>query len=164
MQDALRTSFESLLVPAFEQACKTMFEQIDGAFQKGMSEHSTAIQHQVESSHSPLALTLKVSSGPTFDILVRQITRTSVDGYSFVSSHLLRNDFCIFLSLTPRKSSILHHPSPRVFHRSYLMAIASYWHLLLLGMPWHIIPVLCSPLMVLWVDPRRWLQTTFCLQ
>jgi len=59
LQDALRTSFESLLVPAFEQACKTMFEQIDGAFQKGMSEHSTAIQHQVESSHSPLALTLK---------------------------------------------------------------------------------------------------------
>ena len=70
MQDALRTSFESLLVPAFEQACKTMFEQVDGAFQKGMSEHSTAIQHQVESSHSPLALTLKVSSSPIFDILV----------------------------------------------------------------------------------------------
>ena len=53
MQDALRTSFESLLVPAFEQ--------IDGAFQKGMSEHSIAIQQQVEAAHTPLALTLKVS-------------------------------------------------------------------------------------------------------
>jgi len=61
MQDALRTSFESLLVPAFEQTCKTMFEQIDGAFQKGMSEHSIAIQQQVEAAHTPLALTLKVS-------------------------------------------------------------------------------------------------------
>uniref|UniRef100_A0A804NVD6 Enhancer of mRNA-decapping protein 4 n=1 Tax=Zea mays TaxID=4577 RepID=A0A804NVD6_MAIZE len=59
LQDALRTSFESLLVPAFEQACKTMFEQVDGAFQKGMSEHSNAIQQQVEAAHTPLALTLK---------------------------------------------------------------------------------------------------------
>ncbi|CAD6242619.1 unnamed protein product [Miscanthus lutarioriparius] len=59
LQDALRTSFESLLVPAFEQTCKTMFEQIDGAFQKGMSEHSIAIQQQVEAAHTPLALTLK---------------------------------------------------------------------------------------------------------
>lgn len=61
LQDALRTSFESMLVPAFEQSCKTMFEQVDGAFQKGMSEHSVAIQQQVEAAHTPLALTLKVS-------------------------------------------------------------------------------------------------------
>ncbi|KAL6912214.1 hypothetical protein ACP4OV_001019 [Aristida adscensionis] len=59
LQDALRVSFESLLVPAFEQSCKTMFEQVDGAFQKGMSEHTVAIQQQVEAAHSPLALTLK---------------------------------------------------------------------------------------------------------
>ncbi|XP_039791262.1 enhancer of mRNA-decapping protein 4-like isoform X2 [Panicum virgatum] len=59
LQDALRTSFESLLVPAFEQSCKTMFEQVDGAFQKGMSEHTVAIQQQVEAAHTPLALTLK---------------------------------------------------------------------------------------------------------
>ncbi|KAG2661176.1 enhancer of mRNA-decapping protein 4-like isoform X5 [Panicum virgatum] len=59
LQDALRTSFESLLVPAFEQSCKTMFEQVDGAFQKGMSEHTVAIQQQVETAHTPLALTLK---------------------------------------------------------------------------------------------------------
>ncbi|TKW41327.1 hypothetical protein SEVIR_1G306900v4 [Setaria viridis] len=59
LQDALRTSFESLLVPAFEQSCKTMFEQVDGTFQKGMSEHTVAIQQQLEAAHTPLALTLK---------------------------------------------------------------------------------------------------------
>lgn len=77
MQDAFRTSFESLLVPAFEQSCKTMFEQIDGAFQKGMSEHTIAIQQQVETAHTPLALTLKVSSDTTFDILVYETTEDS---------------------------------------------------------------------------------------
>ncbi|PWZ22991.1 Varicose-related protein, partial [Zea mays] len=48
-----------IAIVAFEQACKTMFEQVDGAFQKGMSEHSNAIQQQVEAAHTPLALTLK---------------------------------------------------------------------------------------------------------
>lgn len=60
MQDALRSSFESSIIPAFEQSCKTMFEQVDGAFQKGMSEHGTAIQQQVAAAHSPLAQTLRV--------------------------------------------------------------------------------------------------------
>jgi len=73
MQDALHTSFESLLVPAFEQSCKTMFEQVDGAFQKGMSEHTVAIQQQVETAHTPLALTLKVCFDTAFDILAYQI-------------------------------------------------------------------------------------------
>ncbi|WVZ73893.1 hypothetical protein U9M48_022150 [Paspalum notatum var. saurae] len=59
LQDALRTSFESSLVPAFEQSCKTMFEQVDVAFQKGISEHTIAVQQQVEAAHTPLALTLK---------------------------------------------------------------------------------------------------------
>ena len=74
MQDALRTSFESLLVPAFEQSCKTMFGQVDGAFQKGMSEHTVAIQQQVEAAHTPLALTLKVCFDTAFGILAYQIT------------------------------------------------------------------------------------------
>jgi hypothetical protein len=75
LQDALRTSFESMLVPAFEQSSKTMFEQVDGAFQKGMSEHTVAIQQQVEATHTPLALTLKVSwtAGTFFCILVYEI-------------------------------------------------------------------------------------------
>ena len=37
-----------------------MFEQVDRAFQKGMSEHAVAIQQQVEAAHTPLVLTLKV--------------------------------------------------------------------------------------------------------
>jgi hypothetical protein len=37
-----------------------MFEQVDSAFQKGMSEHAVAIQQQVEAAHTPLVLTLKV--------------------------------------------------------------------------------------------------------
>ncbi|KAG0467995.1 hypothetical protein HPP92_017323 [Vanilla planifolia] len=59
LQDALRTSLESSLIPAFEQSCKALFEQVDGAFHKGMSEHTSAAQQQFESSHSSLALTLR---------------------------------------------------------------------------------------------------------
>uniref|UniRef100_A0A0E0E149 Enhancer of mRNA-decapping protein 4 WD40 repeat region domain-containing protein n=1 Tax=Oryza meridionalis TaxID=40149 RepID=A0A0E0E149_9ORYZ len=59
LQDALRSSFESTIIPAFEQSCKTMFEQVDGAFQKGMSEHGAAIRQQVATAHTPLARTLR---------------------------------------------------------------------------------------------------------
>ncbi|KAF8657357.1 hypothetical protein HU200_060127 [Digitaria exilis] len=59
LQDAFRSSFESSVIPAFEQSCKTIFEQVDGAFQKGMSEHSAAIQQQVLAAHTPLAQTLR---------------------------------------------------------------------------------------------------------
>ncbi|XP_006656024.2 enhancer of mRNA-decapping protein 4-like isoform X2 [Oryza brachyantha] len=59
LQDALRSSFESTIIPAFEQSCKTMFEQVDGAFQKGMSEHGAAIWQQVATAHTPLAQTLR---------------------------------------------------------------------------------------------------------
>ncbi|KAK3132249.1 hypothetical protein QOZ80_6AG0518300 [Eleusine coracana subsp. coracana] len=59
LQDAFCSSFESSIIPSFEQSCKTIFEQIDGAFQKGMSEHSTAIQQQVVAGHTPLAQTLR---------------------------------------------------------------------------------------------------------
>ncbi|KAJ3694750.1 hypothetical protein LUZ60_000127 [Juncus effusus] len=59
LQETLRTSLESAIVPAFERSCKAMFEQVDAAFHKGMSEHTAAVQQQVDSSHSPLALTLR---------------------------------------------------------------------------------------------------------
>ncbi|CAL5043179.1 unnamed protein product [Urochloa decumbens] len=59
VQDAFRSSFESSVIPAFEQSCKTIFEQVDGTFQKGMSEHSAAIQQQVLKAHTPLAQTLR---------------------------------------------------------------------------------------------------------
>ncbi|KAI5446970.1 enhancer of mRNA-decapping protein 4 isoform X2 [Lathyrus oleraceus] len=59
LQEALKTSVEATLVPAFEKSCKAMFEQIDGTFQNGLSNHTTAIQQQYDSTHSPLAITLR---------------------------------------------------------------------------------------------------------
>ena len=60
MQEALRSSLESSVIPVFEQSCKAMFEQVDAVFQKGMNEHTAAAQHQFESTHTPLAVTLRV--------------------------------------------------------------------------------------------------------
>ncbi|KAF4391367.1 hypothetical protein G4B88_016677 [Cannabis sativa] len=59
LQEALKSSFDSSVIPAFEMSCKAMFEQVDATFQKGMAEHSNATQQHFESSHSPLALTLR---------------------------------------------------------------------------------------------------------
>lgn len=53
-------TLESSVIPAFEHSCKSMFEQVDTAFQKGMAEHTVAAQQQFESAHTPLALTLRV--------------------------------------------------------------------------------------------------------
>uniref|UniRef100_J3LGL0 Enhancer of mRNA-decapping protein 4 WD40 repeat region domain-containing protein n=2 Tax=Oryza brachyantha TaxID=4533 RepID=J3LGL0_ORYBR len=80
LQDSLRTSLESFLVPAFEQSCKTMFEQVDSAFQKGMSEHTIAIQQQVEAAHTPLAQTLKdtISSASS---ITQNLTAELLDGH-----------------------------------------------------------------------------------
>lgn len=62
MQETLRSSLESSVIPAFEQSCKAMFEQVDTVFQKGMSEHTAAAQKQFESTHTPLAISLRVCS------------------------------------------------------------------------------------------------------
>lgn len=59
LQDALKSSFEASVIPAFEMSCKTMFEQVDSTFQKGLVEHSAAAQQHFDSSHSPLALALR---------------------------------------------------------------------------------------------------------
>ncbi|KAK6947144.1 Enhancer of mRNA-decapping protein 4, WD40 repeat region [Dillenia turbinata] len=59
LQDALRASFETSVIPAFDMSCKAMFEQVDATFQKGMIEHTSVAQQQFESTHSPLALTLR---------------------------------------------------------------------------------------------------------
>lgn len=80
LQDVLRTSFESLLVPAFEQSCKTMFEQVDSAFQKGMSEHAVSIQQQVEAAHTPLVLTLKETITSASSI-TQSLTSELLDGH-----------------------------------------------------------------------------------
>ncbi|GJR69784.1 hypothetical protein Tco_0015849, partial [Tanacetum coccineum] len=59
LQEALRLSMEASVVPAFEMSCKTMFEQVDATFQKGMVEHTNAAQQKVESTNSPLAFALR---------------------------------------------------------------------------------------------------------
>jgi enhancer of mRNA-decapping protein 4 len=60
LQDTLKSSFETSVIPAFEISSKTMFEQIDATFQKGMAEHTNAARQHFESTHSPLALALRV--------------------------------------------------------------------------------------------------------
>ncbi|XP_019418924.1 PREDICTED: enhancer of mRNA-decapping protein 4-like isoform X1 [Lupinus angustifolius] len=59
LQEALRTSLEASILPAFEKSCKAMFDQIDVTFQNGLTKHTTAIQQQYDSTHSPLAMTLR---------------------------------------------------------------------------------------------------------
>ncbi|KAL9230062.1 hypothetical protein vseg_005455 [Gypsophila vaccaria] len=61
LQDGLKSCFEASIIPAFELTCKTMFEQIDTAFQKGIVEHTQAAQHQINTTHSQLALALRDS-------------------------------------------------------------------------------------------------------
>lgn len=73
LQEALRSCLESSVVPAFEQSCKVMFEQVDNAFQKGMSEHITAAQQHLEATHTPLALTLRVSAHVIWSFNVAQV-------------------------------------------------------------------------------------------
>ncbi|GLJ08252.1 hypothetical protein SUGI_0084840 [Cryptomeria japonica] len=59
LQEALRTSFETSIIPAFERSSRAMFEQVDAAFQKGMAEHTASVQQQFAGSHSGLACTLQ---------------------------------------------------------------------------------------------------------
>ncbi|XP_030546415.1 enhancer of mRNA-decapping protein 4-like [Rhodamnia argentea] len=59
LQEALRSSLEASIIPAFELSCKSMFEQVDATLQKGFMKHITATQQQLESTHSPLAIALR---------------------------------------------------------------------------------------------------------
>jgi len=59
LQDAIRTSFEGYIIPTFEHSCRTMFEQVDTVFKRGMEEHVLIAQQQFSSMHSPLASTLQ---------------------------------------------------------------------------------------------------------
>ncbi|XP_024516677.1 enhancer of mRNA-decapping protein 4-like isoform X1 [Selaginella moellendorffii] len=61
LQDAMRTCFEGSVVPSFERSCRAMFEQVDGAFQKGMAEHTSHAQQQASASHNALASSLQDS-------------------------------------------------------------------------------------------------------
>ncbi|XP_021623109.1 enhancer of mRNA-decapping protein 4 isoform X2 [Manihot esculenta] len=59
LQDALRSSLEAAIIPAFEMSCKSMFDQIDSTFQKGLINHLNAAQQQFDSAHSHLAVALR---------------------------------------------------------------------------------------------------------
>eukprot|EP01018_Ginkgo_biloba_P013899 Gb_29283 [translate_table: standard] len=66
LQDALRSCFEVSVVPAIKLSCRSMFEQIDSAFQKGMAEHTSTAQQQFVLSHTVLASTLQVLLSTVF--------------------------------------------------------------------------------------------------
>ncbi|KVI10269.1 WD40 repeat-containing protein [Cynara cardunculus var. scolymus] len=57
--EALKSSMEASVIPAFEMSCKTMFDQVDATFQNGIVEHTSAAQRQAESVHSPLVFALR---------------------------------------------------------------------------------------------------------
>ncbi|GBG60627.1 hypothetical protein CBR_g8647 [Chara braunii] len=59
LQDSMRSHFQQTVIPSFETACKTMFEQMDQAFRTGMQEHTSHAQQQLASSHTALASTLQ---------------------------------------------------------------------------------------------------------
>ncbi|XP_030490975.2 enhancer of mRNA-decapping protein 4 [Cannabis sativa] len=79
LQDALRSSLESSLIPTFEGSCKNMFENVDAAFQKGFVKHTSATQQQFESTHSPLAAALRdaINSAST---ITRTLSGELADG------------------------------------------------------------------------------------
>ncbi|CAM6073454.1 unnamed protein product [Sphagnum tenellum] len=59
LQEALRTCFESTVIPSFERSCRSMFEQVESSFQHGMAEYTSRAQQELASSHSALASTLQ---------------------------------------------------------------------------------------------------------
>ncbi|KFK38665.1 hypothetical protein AALP_AA3G144100 [Arabis alpina] len=76
IQEALRSGLESSVIPSFERSCKTMFEQVDTAFQKGMTEHTNAALQQCDSGRSQLAHTLRetiTSSSSATQTLSREL-------------------------------------------------------------------------------------------
>ncbi|KAI9379896.1 hypothetical protein POPTR_016G002100v4 [Populus trichocarpa] len=59
LQDALRSTLEASIIPAFEMSCKAMFDQVDATFQNGLNKHINDIQQQFNSMHSPVAIALR---------------------------------------------------------------------------------------------------------
>ncbi|XP_071733719.1 enhancer of mRNA-decapping protein 4-like [Rutidosis leptorrhynchoides] len=79
LQEALKSSMEASVVPAFEMSCKAMFNQVEATFQKGMIEHTTAAQQQVESANSPLAIALRDAINSASS-LTRSLSTEIADG------------------------------------------------------------------------------------
>ncbi|VFQ91435.1 unnamed protein product [Cuscuta campestris] len=64
IQEALKSTLEASIIPAFDLSCKEVFEQIDAQFQKVMTENVAAVQQQFESLRSPSAHSLKDAFSP----------------------------------------------------------------------------------------------------
>lgn len=79
LQSTLKSTLESTVVPAFEKSCRGLFEQIDDAFRKGLTDHTTAAQKQYESAHTQLALTLKDAINSASSI-TQNLTSELADG------------------------------------------------------------------------------------
>lgn len=65
LQDALRSSLEGSVIPAFERSCQSMFSQVDAAFQKGFSDNQTQLQQQLATSTIASALQEAVTTATT---------------------------------------------------------------------------------------------------
>lgn len=87
LQEALRSTLESSTIPAFEQACKSMFEQVDASFQKGMAEHTSAAYKHFESAHTPLALILREAINSVSSI-TQNVTTELAEGQQKILSVL----------------------------------------------------------------------------
>jgi len=59
LQEALRSCFESTVLPAFERTCRSMFDHVESSFQHGMAEYTQHAQQELLSSHTALASTLQ---------------------------------------------------------------------------------------------------------
>ncbi|KAF9588399.1 hypothetical protein IFM89_009414 [Coptis chinensis] len=79
LQDALKSSLEASVIPAFETSCKTMFEQVDSAFKNGMVEHTITAHQQLDSAQSSLALTLREAINSASSI-TRSLSGELADG------------------------------------------------------------------------------------
>lgn len=65
-QDGIRAGFETLIIPAFERSCQTMFDQVNGVFQTEMANHTSQVQREFASTHTALATNLQVSAVSAF--------------------------------------------------------------------------------------------------
>ncbi|XP_051133528.1 enhancer of mRNA-decapping protein 4-like isoform X2 [Andrographis paniculata] len=59
LQETLKSSLEASVIPAFEKSCRSMFEQVDATFHKGIADHTSAAQQHFGASHAPLAVALQ---------------------------------------------------------------------------------------------------------
>ncbi|XP_078165596.1 enhancer of mRNA-decapping protein 4-like [Carex rostrata] len=82
LKDDMRASLDnsrSSIIPAFERSCKVLLDQVDNTFHKGMAEHTSAIQQQIEAAHTPLALTLRETISSASSI-TQNLTSELLDG------------------------------------------------------------------------------------